>query len=169
MTQVIPRPTLVQPGWGWGPAADVVALPGTPESPGQLRTWVAERLRTCGRPYAQREDLADALRLVASELASNAIAHSASGQEGAYFITTVHFPHDTIGLRVMDQGPHPERPTRPQEPPHILSDADLLTAEHGRGLALIAVHSRRYGWTEPPGHPVHSVWVELELDPEEAA
>ncbi|RCV48770.1 ATP-binding protein [Marinitenerispora sediminis] len=165
MFHVIPRPTPAHPGAAWGPAYDHLGLPGTLEAPAELRLWAVRRLIRCGRPYSNSPDLADALRLVASELATNAIRHSASGEDGGFLIAALHFPHDCVTLRVFDLGPKTSAPTSPAEPPNVLDDPDLHDAEHGRGLALIALHARRYGWTRPPRHRVHSVWVELPVEP----
>ncbi|WP_046470714.1 ATP-binding protein [Allosalinactinospora lopnorensis] len=112
-------------------------------------------------PLCRLPDLAASLKLTASELASNAIAHSASGEEGAFFVAVLHFPHHGVGLRVCDMGPRGDRTSAPQEPPAALDALDLLGAEHGRGLALVALQSCRYGWTAPPEDRLTSVWAEL--------
>ena len=161
MSYRIPPPARNYPASAWGPAFEQLGLAGTLDAPATLRTWITQRLTHCGRPYAHDAELAATLQLVTSELATNAVVHSASGQTGGFLLATVHFPHDRIGLTITDQGPRPAQPLSPQQPPTRLDLTELYTEEGGRGLALVALHTHRYGWTAPPRDPLHTVWCEL--------
>ncbi|MDA2806278.1 ATP-binding protein [Nocardiopsis suaedae] len=161
MSTVVPRPSTTHPGQGWGPALDRIALAGTPDASAELRVWAARRLTGCPRPYRNDSDLRDRLELVASELASNAVRHSASGRDGGFMVAALFTPHDRVALRLYDEGPRRELPTRPAPPPPELDALDMHAAESGRGIALVALSSIGYGFTAPPEQSAYSVWAEF--------
>jgi serine/threonine-protein kinase RsbW len=73
------------------------SYPGAPESVGRLRHQVAEAL--AGIPCA--EDAVYAL----SEVATNSVVHSRSGQDGGEFTVAVDvFPGSRVAFTVTDQG-----------------------------------------------------------------
>ncbi len=74
-------------------------FPGTPESVPQARAWVAGVL--AGTPAVEDAEL------MASELAANAILHSASGRPGGAFVVTATTIDDTVRIDVIDQGAKP--------------------------------------------------------------
>ena len=89
-----------------------------------------------------------------SELCTNAITHTASGQGGA-FTVEVDLPRDGVArLAVTDDGGGPSLPVaRPLDP----LTADMM-AEGGRGLALVAAYTSRWGYVEDG--PGLIVWAE---------
>ncbi|MFF5211693.1 ATP-binding protein [Streptosporangium sp. NPDC000396] len=95
--------------------------------------------------------------LIISELATNAVRHSASGRFGGRFTVSVHADGDRLWLGVLDQGgprsPHP-LPPQPDE-------------EGGRGLALVAGLAASWGVTGDDMGRI--VWAVLDLAPEKAA
>jgi hypothetical protein len=83
-----------------------------------------------------------------SELCANAIAHTASGR-GGVFTVEVDCPRDGIArVAVTDDG----GPTVP-----AAGRLDLM-AEGGRGLAMVAACTSRWGFRE--AYPGRTVWAE---------
>jgi hypothetical protein len=83
-----------------------------------------------------------------SELCTNAIAHSVSGN-GGVFIVEVSCPRDGIArVAVTDEG----GPSIPA--PRALD----VMADGGRGLALVAACTSRWGHAD--AHPGRTVWAE---------
>ena len=151
---------------------------GIPASVPEARRFVAELLPGC--------PAREVLTMCVSELATNAIAHTDSGN-GGVFIVEVDLPHPgTARLAVTDEGsdslpavgpipsaPLPSAPL-PSAPlpsaPLPLADplasvaslplADPLDslAEGGRGLALVAASTTRWGYAD--AHPGRTVWAE---------
>ena len=100
-------------------------FPGEARQLGVLRRWLASVL-TDGQA---RDDLV----LVATELASNAICHTASGQ-GGWFAVEVTLCRSVVRIGVTDGGGTGRAP--------VIED---LTAERGRGLLLVRALSLRTG------------------------
>ncbi len=92
-------------------------FPGTPESVPQARAWVSGVM--AGSPSA-----ADA-ELMAGELATNAILHSASGRPGGAFIVTATAIDDAVRIDVIDQGAKPPG----AEPSRGLGQGTAIIAE----------------------------------------
>ncbi|GAA3165619.1 hypothetical protein GCM10010466_65490 [Planomonospora alba] len=93
-------------------------VPGLPEHLADVRTWVAALLP----PACPRT--ADVL-LVASELATNAVLHSASGLVGGAYRIRLVVTGGAVEVTVVDQGPATVPAQRP-------------AGEGGYGLSLIA-------------------------------
>jgi anti-sigma regulatory factor (Ser/Thr protein kinase) len=118
-------------------------FPGTPASVPEARRFVAELLAGC--------PARDVLMMSVSELSANAILHTASGA-GGVFIVEVACPRDGVArVAVTDEG------GSSVPAPGALSALDL-TAEGGRGLALVAASTSRWGWAE--AYPGRTVWAE---------
>jgi anti-sigma regulatory factor (Ser/Thr protein kinase) len=119
---------------------------GVPASVSQARRFVAELLAGC--------PAREVLMTCVSELCTNAITHTASGQGGA-FTVEVDLPRDGVArLAVTDDGGGPSLPVaRPLDP----LTADRM-AEGGRGLALVAAYTSRWGYVEDG--PGLIVWAE---------
>jgi Histidine kinase-like ATPase domain len=83
-----------------------------------------------------------------SELCANAIAHTASGN-GGLFTVEVDFPRPGVArVAVTDEG----GPSVPA------AGAFDLMAEGGRGLAMVAACTSRWGYADAP--PGRTVWAE---------
>ncbi|WP_233570777.1 ATP-binding protein [Nocardiopsis sp. Huas11] len=118
-------------------------------TPSQVRAARRWARTVTGLPQEE----ADALELLLSELVTNALEHSASGQEGHFTVTLAYLDTNVIRLAVADAGPrHGEAPTVPRVRP---VDPGL---EHGRGLALVDRLSRRWGFLGVQGAPL-TVWA----------
>jgi serine/threonine-protein kinase RsbW len=121
---------------------------GIPASVSEARRFVAEVLASC----PAREVLVSCV----SELCANAIAHTASGQGGSFSVA-VDLPQDGVArIAVTDDG----GPSLPAVRSLDLLDpmAVDLMAEGGRGLALVAACTSRWGYAE--ADPGLTVWAE---------
>jgi anti-sigma regulatory factor (Ser/Thr protein kinase) len=126
------------------------AFPGHPDQVAQARHFVARALASCPA-------VADAV-LLTSELATNAVQHSATGCGGAFAVAICHGP-GRVRLTVTDDGSagHP-----------LMAVGDEL-ATSGRGLILVDCLATRWGYAAPAEHgrgPAErsTVWFELTCD-----
>jgi anti-sigma regulatory factor (Ser/Thr protein kinase) len=123
------------------------AFRGHPDQVAQARHFVARALSDCPA-------MVDAV-LLTSELATNAVQHSASGAGGMFTVAISHAP-GRVRLTVTDDGSagHP-----------MLAVADEL-ATAGRGLMLVDGLALRWGYTGPGERgrgtgEKSTVWFEL--------
>jgi anti-sigma regulatory factor (Ser/Thr protein kinase) len=114
---------------------------GEPCRVSEARAFVALALAGC----PARETLLACV----SELAANAVAHTASGAGGMFMVEVIRPAAGVAVVAVTDAG-------GPREP--SVRDADEL-AEGGRGLALVAALASRWGHHEAPGGG-RTVWAE---------
>jgi serine/threonine-protein kinase RsbW len=106
----------------------------------EARRFVAELLAGC--------PAREVLMTCVSELCANAIAHTASGK-GGVFIVEVDLPRPGVArIAVTDEG----GPSLP-----AAGRLDLM-AEGGRGLAMVAACTSRWGYAD--AHPGRTVWAE---------
>ncbi len=121
---------------------------GRPEQVARIREW-------CRKATGFDEVLAAPVALVASELVTNAVQHSASGSRfGRVRITVDVIPGDSVLMRVTDDGPRTGRPTTY---PRVPDQPEELSVG-GRGLALVTALSKKWWWTCHPNGPM-TVWV----------
>ncbi len=119
---------------------------GTPASVPEARRFVAELLAGC--------PAREVLMTCVSELAANAVTHTASG-DGGVFIVEVACPRDGMArLSVTDEG----GPSVPAAGALGAPGALDLAAESGRGLALVAACTCRWGYAD--AYPGRTVWAE---------
>jgi anti-sigma regulatory factor (Ser/Thr protein kinase) len=111
-----------------GPLRWVRVFPGEPRQVGQARDYVARVLARC--PARQT------LVTCVSELAANAVAHTASGMGGVFTVEVLRPGVGRALVAVTDDGGRGE--------PAVQPASDL--AEGGRGLALVAALSSRWGY-----------------------
>jgi serine/threonine-protein kinase RsbW len=113
---------------------------GTPASVPEARRFVAELLTGC--------PAREVLMTCVSELCANAIVHSDSG-DGGVFIVEVDLPRPGVArIAVTDEG----GPSLP-----VAGRLDLM-AEGGRGLAMVAACTARWGYAD--AYPGRTVWAE---------
>jgi serine/threonine-protein kinase RsbW len=113
---------------------------GTPASVPEARRFVGELLAGC----PARETLMTCV----SELCANAIVHTASGR-GGVFTVEVDCPRDGVArVAVTDDG---------GSSVPAAGRLDLM-AEGGRGLAMVAACTSRWGFRE--AYPGRTVWAE---------
>ena len=98
---------------------------------------------------------AELVVLAVSELAGNAIVHTASGAPGGQFVVHLAAFADRWQVRVDDAGSATE--------PHVVVDGmdaeDDWDAESGRGLAMVASISRKWGVLGD--RDARAVWAEI--------
>ncbi|MDE3721522.1 MULTISPECIES: ATP-binding protein [Nocardiopsis] len=101
--------------------------------------------------------------LLGTELATNAIRHSRSGEEGQTFVLRVARNVTGLTLVCRDNGT-PARSLGGGDGPlvPVPPTGDRLTAENGRGLALVDSFATTWG---DNGHPsIRKVWFHLAYD-----
>ncbi len=105
-----------------------VRLPGVPASVREARALVREALN--GNPAE------DAAEVCVSELVTNAIAHTRSGEPGGAVTVTVQPGPGWAVIRVTDAG-------AVRAP--VLAGGPPATTEHGRGLRIIGALAAEWG------------------------
>jgi len=118
-------------------------LPAMPRSVRAARHGVRELVALGGT----NEELIDVAELLTSELVTNAVRHTASGQVGVRVL--VDAGHVTVEVRDEQVCGLPEHPVQPR-------DAD----EGGRGLLLVDRLADRWGVAPGDGHK--TVWFRLD-------
>jgi anti-sigma regulatory factor (Ser/Thr protein kinase) len=126
---------------------------GQADQVARARQFVQEALAGCPA-------VADAV-LLTSELATNAVQHSATGRGGAFIVAISHAP-GRVRVTVTDGG-------SASRPAVAAEGAELAVG--GRGLLLVDCLADRWGSASVPGHPAHeghgggvpsgAVWFEL--------
>jgi hypothetical protein len=127
-------------------------FPGEDRQLGVLRSWLAALLPD--------GPLRDDVTAIASELAGNAIVHTASGR-GGWFAVEIAWHHHLVRVAVADCGA--------TGAPRLMEDPD---GEHGRGLLVVRGLSVRSGVCgDQRGRLVWAdvLWEEPETAPEEPA
>jgi serine/threonine-protein kinase RsbW len=124
-----------------GPVRCIRTFPGNLGQVKEARAFVGSVLEAC----PARETLLTCV----SELAANAIEHTASGRGGMFTVEVGRLRHGVAFVAVVDDG----APTAP-----AVSDVDDF-AEGGRGLALVAACSSRWGFHDDPRG--RTVWAEV--------
>ncbi|MFV2198480.1 ATP-binding protein [Nocardiopsis sp. LOL_012] len=119
------------------PTTSGLLLGPDPHHIGAARRWAVQATRT-------RPGLAEDVRIVVSELVTNALRHSASGLPGGHVLVELERTHH-LELRVTDDGPRPgTAATVPTVP-----DQDPLRPG-GLGLRLVEAVCTRWDWTQTP-------------------
>jgi anti-sigma regulatory factor (Ser/Thr protein kinase) len=118
-------------------------FPGDERQLGVLRQWLSSLLPDC----PTRDDVLS----VATELGSNAIQHTASGQDGGWFAVEITWHEFVVLVAVADCGGAAE--------PRVIDDPD---GDRGRGLLLVQGLSVRTGVTgDQRGR---RVWAQIAWD-----
>lgn len=101
----------------------------------------------------------EALLTCASELAANAIAHTASGAGGVFTVEVIRPAAGVARVAVTDAGGPREPAIRRASKAADPHDPSAL-AESGRGLALVAALSSRWGHRDVGEAGGRTVWAE---------
>ncbi|WP_040685143.1 ATP-binding protein [Nocardiopsis halotolerans] len=136
---------------GGRPGVRVAIFGPLPSQVRQMRAWCRK-----GVPV----DPLRALRVevVASELVTNALTHSASGRAGGHVrVEMERLTSRLLRIAVTDDGPWPGQEARF---PCLAGEEDAL-AVCGRGLRLVEQLSTSWGWEGEPGRPL-TVWANLD-------
>ena len=117
------------------------AYPGTVDQPRKVRADLAM--------IAGRTAIIDALELLASEVAANAVSHSRSGDPGGMFtVRATVYLGDYAWVEVIDQGG-----------PWAAGEDD---EEHGRGLAVVAAIAGDGNWGIEGDSSCRIAWFRLD-------
>jgi anti-sigma regulatory factor (Ser/Thr protein kinase) len=120
-----------------------LTCPGHLEEVGRARRWTRDVLSDSGH--------ADDAALIVTELGTNALLHSASGNQGEAFSLTISRAPETVLISVTDAG-------GTRTTPHVEHPAENDT--HGRGLALVSTLAQRLHINGDDKHG-HTVTAEL--------
>lgn len=131
-------------------ARQVRVFPGQPARVAEVRMFVAAALADC--------PAREALLSCASELAANAILHTASGAGGVFAVEVTRPADGRAMVAVTDAGGLGEPSLRDRGEPSVRDPVEL--AEGGRGLALVAALASRWGHRVGPGGG-RTVWAEV--------
>ncbi len=135
-----------------------VTLPSEPASVRAARSFVAEALRAWGLPGGV--PVGDAVRLIVSELATNAVQHTL-GQSPAFTVDLRLERDEKLRIGVTDS--HPRWPQR--LPAAVQQD-------NGRGMVIVrcltAEHGGRF-YVTPTPEGGKTVWIALPWTPPAAA
>jgi anti-sigma regulatory factor (Ser/Thr protein kinase) len=118
-----------------------VDMPGTSAMVPLIRRWVREVLAV--------SPLADRVELVVSELATNAVRHSASGADGGTLRVEITETPTDVTASVYDDGPR-------SGPANDWTADDA--ADFGRGLKIVNALSSAWG-EEKPEEGGHRTWA----------
>ena len=119
-------------------------FPGSYDQVRQVRLFVTRVLDGC--------PVADQAVLLASELAANAIAHTASGQGGT-FVVNVYRGETRLMVTVRDDGS--------DQAPAVQPGGEVTESGYGLGLVELMAH----GWGHCGGSRSRVVWFMLEWKP----
>ncbi|GIH81451.1 ATP-binding protein [Planobispora longispora] len=126
---------------------------GIPEQVQHARSFVALAVGECAA--------ADDAVLLTSELASNAVLHTDSGN-GGFFEVSVYLGASVLRVEISDEGTSLETPVV-----HLI-DLDTEQLPGGRGLAIVELCATRWGQSGD-GSSGRVVWFELPCDGPAAA
>jgi anti-sigma regulatory factor (Ser/Thr protein kinase) len=119
-------------------------FPGQSAEVGQAREFVRGVL---GESWPALDDVL----LLVSEIASNAVRHTASAGDGGWFDLTISVADDTIRVAIADQG-SPNQPC-------LAGEGDPSELTGGRGLRIVDAFADRWGHTGDEAGRV--VWFEI--------
>ncbi len=123
------------------------SFPGLPASVAAARRFVAASLRACPEVTVS-DEVIDTVELITSELATNTIRHTCSGDPGQTFTVRVETDRRGVWGEVRSG-----RPRLGHGVPHVVK-ADP-TAESGRGLFLVDQLATTWGSLAPWQHGVY--------------
>lgn len=126
------------------------SFPGTPDSVAAVRRFVVGAIRACPQVGASR-DAVERVELIVSELATNAIRHTHSGDPGKSFTVRMNVNERGVWTEV-----HTLAPRRWNSVPRVV-EPDDPPREHGRGLFLVDLLASRWGRLAPGQEGVYSV------------
>lgn len=121
-------------------------FPGHPSAISQARRFVADVL---GDDFPDRDDVL----LLVSEIASNAVKHSASGDDQGEFEVAISVAGGVVRVEVGDQGGD-------SEPRLTEQDSQAHTLTGGRGLRIVDALAAKWGHAGDELGRV--VWFEME-------
>lgn len=149
-----------RPGGGVGrsPAAWWSYVDGNERGVARARSWLTrDRRLQDGRGFW--------IELVASELATNAVRHTASSEKyGRMGLSMEFLDSDTILLGLLDQGP---KWGCPRSTPRVASQRPDEMSSGGRGLWLVDRIADFWWWEGQRGQPLYTrAMIRLDREPD---
>ncbi|HLU97849.1 ATP-binding protein [Thermobifida alba] len=126
-------------------------LPGIPDSVAAARAFVVECLRSTPGSTVP-DELVERAELITSELATNAVRHTRSGDPGGSYEVRVEVDRSEIRAEVRTR-----EPRTPHTAPHVLPHAGDPCRATGRGLFLVDLLATRWGGLATPAEGVYFV------------
>ena len=139
----------------WPLSSAMPPLAALPTVPAVVRTFVRAML-----PAWHMESLTEAAELIASELASNAVAASTDSDGQPVYISG-HMP--VVRVRLLTDGVRVLLEVWDQAPEIPVIRGAAGCDESGRGLVLIDAIADKWGWSPATGRPGKVVWAEMSL------
>ena len=139
-------------GVGW-PSARWSYFGGTLDDVRRLRDW-------CGSEPGLRGPRGYWVRLVASELATNAVLHTATGEKYGWMGASIEVCDGRAILCVLDQG---TKAGLPASVPRVKAQGFDDLCAGGRGLGLVDRIAEHWWWEGEHGFPVE-LWAIIPLD-----
>lgn len=130
----------------------LTSFPGIPDSVAAARRFVTGMLRLCPQTSAP-DEVVHRVELIVSELCTNAIRHTRSGDPGQKF--HVHVCTDERGVHVEVRTLPPRRP---RSVPRVVPPEDPFS-EHGRGMFLVDQWATQWGTLSPRENGVYFLLV----------
>lgn len=122
------------------------AFPGQPDEISRARHFTYHHLR--------RSPVVAEVCLMVSEVATNAVRHTRSGELGGQFTLALTVGEGSVRVEVADEG------SAEGEVPQVEAMTSL-EAERGRGLAIVHALADRHGVVQP-----NTVWFQITWEPE---
>lgn len=138
-------------GVGW-PSARWSYFGGTLSDVRRLRDW-------CGSEPELRGPCGDWVRLVASELATNAVLHTATGEKYGRMGASIEVLNGRAILCVLDQG---AKAGQPVSVPRVKEQGLDGLCAGGRGLWLVDRIAEHWWWEGQHGFPLE-LWATIPL------
>ncbi|KUP97747.1 ATP-binding protein [Thermobifida cellulosilytica] len=134
-------------------------FPGLPDSVAAARAFVVGYLRDSAEDVP--EEAVERAELIVSELATNAVHHTRSGDPGGSYEVRVGVERRALRAEVRTAQP------RAHTVPHVVFTADNPLRESGRGMFLVNLLATRWGTLAAPVQGVYFVlrWPDARLRP----
>lgn len=139
--------------------ASFTAFTGSPYSVAEARAFVAACLRNSPHTLVP-EEVIERAELITSELATNALRHTRSGDPGGSYEVHVAVEHGEIRVEI-----HTREPRLPGTVPHVVSRVNDPTRLTGRGLYLVDLLATCWDILTPPAKGVYFVLRWKDSDP----
>ncbi len=130
-------------------------------------TWARRHTRDVLKAWSIDGEVIEVAELLVSELATNAVKYSISGQPPPPYVTQERVSTFVLLLRFDGGRLFVEVYDEDRTPPQLRAVDE--ESESGRGLLLVERLTTRWGYTYPTPYSGKVVWCEVSLHPVEAS